>query len=175
MELNKEINALSFADINKLVFKLLVQSLDKEALYFRLDGRINHLLVDEFQDTNVMQYEIILPLITEIVSGYGQNGLGSFFYVGDTKQSIYKFRGGKKELFDKLEEKFEQISMENLPSNYRSLKALVKFNNAVFEEIYHRYGLEFEPQDPAKERMTRLSYEVSGECDYFETEKDDYG
>jgi len=103
LELNKEINALSFADINKLVFKLLVQSLDKEALYFRLDGRINHLLVDEFQDTNVIQYEIILPLIAEIVSGYGQNGLGSFFYVGDTKQSIYKFRGGKKELFDKTE------------------------------------------------------------------------
>ena len=174
LELNKEINALSFADINKLVFKLLVQSLDKEALYFRLDGRINHLLVDEFQDTNVIQYEIILPLITEIVSGYGQNGLGSFFYVGDTKQSIYKFRGGKKELFDKLGEKFEQILMENLPSNYRSLKALVKFNNAVFEEIYHRYGLEFEPQEPAK-KIDELSYEVSGECDYFYVEDDDYG
>ena len=174
LELNKEINALSFADINKLVFKLLVQSLDKEALYFRLDGRINHLLVDEFQDTNVMQYEIILPLITEIVSGYGQNGLGSFFYVGDTKQSIYKFRGGKKELFDKLGEKFEQILMENLPSNYRSLKALVKFNNAVFEEIYHRYGLEFEPQKPAK-KDDELTYKAGGECDYFYVEDDDYG
>lgn len=174
LELNKEINALSFADINKLVFKLLVQSLDKEALYFRLDGRINHLLVDEFQDTNVIQYEIILPLITEIVSGYGQNGLGSFFYVGDTKQSIYKFRGGKKELFDKLGDDFSQIDIENLPSNYRSLKALVKFNNAVFEEIYHRYGLEFEPQEPAKKDET-ISYAVSGECAYFEVEKNDYG
>ncbi|WP_149709366.1 RecB-like helicase [Campylobacter concisus] len=174
LELNKEINALSFADINKLVFKLLVQNLDKEALYFRLDGRINHLLVDEFQDTNVIQYEIILPLIAEIVSGYGQNGLGSFFYVGDTKQSIYKFRGGKKELFDKLGDDFSQIDIENLPSNYRSLKALVKFNNAVFEEIYHRYGLSFEPQEPAK-KDEMLSYEVSGECAYFEVEKDDYG
>jgi len=174
LELNKEINALSFADINKLVFKLLVQSLDKEALYFRLDGRINHLLVDEFQDTNVIQYEIILPLIAEIVSGYGQNGLGSFFYVGDTKQSIYKFRGGKKELFDKLGDDFSQIDIENLPSNYRSLKALVKFNNAVFEEIYHRYGLSFEPQEPAK-KDEALSYEVSGECAYFKVEKDDYG
>lgn len=104
-------------------------------LYFRLDGRINHLLIDEFQDTNVIQYEIILPIINEIVSGYGQNGLGSFFYVGDTKQSIYKFRGGKKELFDKLGDDFSQIDIENLPSNYRSLKALVKFNNAIFEEI----------------------------------------
>ena len=174
LELNKEINALSFADINKLVFKLLVQSLDKEALYFRLDGRINHLLVDEFQDTNVIQYEIILPLIAEIVSGYGQNGLGSFFYVGDTKQSIYKFRGGKKELFDKLGDDFSQIDIENLPSNYRSLKALVKFNNAIFEEIYHRYVLSFEPQESAKKDET-LSYEVSGECAYFEVEKDDYG
>ncbi|WP_148822221.1 RecB-like helicase [Campylobacter concisus] len=174
LELNKEINALSFADINKLVFKLLVENFDKDVLYFRLDGRINHLLIDEFQDTNVIQYEIILPIINEIVSGYGQNGLGSFFYVGDTKQSIYKFRGGKKELFDKLGEKFEQILVENLPSNYRSLKALVKFNNAVFEEIYHRYGLSFEPQKPAK-KDKELSYKVSGECPYFEAEEDDYG
>lgn len=174
LELNKEINALSFADINKLVFKLLVENFDKDVLYFRLDGRINHLLIDEFQDTNVIQYEIILPIITEIVSGEGQNGLGSFFYVGDTKQSIYKFRGGKKELFDKLGEKFEQILVENLPSNYRSLKALVKFNNAVFEEIYHRYGLSFEPQKPAK-KDKELSYKVSGECPYFEAEEDDYG
>ncbi|WP_107690720.1 RecB-like helicase [Campylobacter concisus] len=174
LELNKEINALSFADINKLVFKLLVENFDKDVLYFRLDGRINHLLIDEFQDTNVIQYEIILPIITEIVSGYGQNGLGSFFYVGDTKQSIYKFRGGKKELFDKLGEKFEQILVENLPSNYRSLKALVKFNNAIFEEIYHRYGLSFEPQEPAK-KDKELSYKVSGECPYFEVKEDDYG
>ncbi|QPH87449.1 RecB-like helicase [Campylobacter concisus] len=174
LELNKEINALSFADINKLVFKLLVENFDKDVLYFRLDGRINHLLIDEFQDTNVIQYEIILPIINEIVSGYGQNGLGSFFYVGDTKQSIYKFRGGKKELFDKLGEKFEQIFVENLPSNYRSLKALVKFNNAVFEEIYHRYGLSFEPQKPAK-KDKELSYKVNGECPYFEVNEDDYG
>ena len=174
LELNKEINALSFADINKLVFKLLVENFDKDVLYFRLDGRINHLLIDEFQDTNVIQYEIILPIINEIVSGYGQNGLGSFFYVGDTKQSIYKFRGGKKELFDKLGDDFSQIDIENLPSNYRSLKALVKFNNAVFEEIYHRYGLSFEPQEPAK-KDKELSYKVSGECPYFEANEDDYG
>ena len=174
LELNKEINALSFADINKLVFKLLVENFDKDVLYFRLDGRINHLLIDEFQDTNVIQYEIILPLITEIVSGYGQNWLGSFFYVGDTKQSIYKFRGGKKELFDKLGEDFKQIQIENLPSNYRSLKALVKFNNAIFEEIYHRYGLSFEPQEPAK-KDKELNYKVSGERPYFEAEEDDYG
>ncbi|MFC2747680.1 MAG: RecB-like helicase, partial [Campylobacter concisus] len=174
LELNKEINALSFADINKLVFKLLVENFDKDVLYFRLDGRINHLLIDEFQDTNVIQYEIILPIINEIVSGYGQNGLGSFFYVGDTKQSIYKFRGGKKELFDKLGDDFSQIDIENLPSNYRSLKALVKFNNAVFEEIYHRYRLSFEPQEPAK-KDKELSYKVSGECPYFEAKEDDYG
>ena len=50
----------------------------------------------------------------------------------------------------------------------------MKFNNAVFEEIYHRYGFSFEPQEPAK-KDEALSYEVSGECAYFEVEKDDYG
>ncbi|MBF0927921.1 MAG: RecB-like helicase, partial [Campylobacter concisus] len=144
-------------------------------LYFRLDSKITHILIDEFQDTSVCQYEIMLPLIAEALAGVGaRDRCGSFFYVGDTKQSIYKFRGGKKELFDKLGDDFSQIDIENLPSNYRSLKALVKFNNAVFEEIYHRYGLSFEPQEPAKKDET-LSYEVSGECAYFEVEKDDYG
>ena len=113
--------------------------IDKNLLYFRLDSKITHLLIDEFQDTNILQYEIMLPLIEEIVAGYGQNGLGSFFYVGDTKQSIYGFRGGQKELFELLKRDFPQIRSQSLDTNYRSLKLLVEFVNFIFKSKIPNY------------------------------------
>nr|WP_229204349.1 RecB-like helicase [Campylobacter anatolicus] len=169
LELNREQNMLSFGDISKLTHNLLVDNIDAQMLYFRLDGRINHLLIDEFQDTNVTQYDIMRPLIAEIVAGYGQNGLGSFFYVGDTKQSIYRFRGGKKELFDKLKSDFPQIIDDSLDTNYRSQKALVKFTNSIFASKID----DFKPQKAGVKKQGFKS--VSGECEYFNVEPDDYG
>ncbi|NLY04359.1 MAG: UvrD-helicase domain-containing protein, partial [Campylobacter sp.] len=125
-------NELSFADISKFTYKLLAKDDFKELLYFRLDARITHLLIDEFQDTNVLQYKILKPLIDEIVSGFGQNGIGSFFYVGDTKQSIYRFRGGVKELFDRLKVDYPQIQTRTLETNFRSDEVIVNFINELF-------------------------------------------
>ncbi|AQW87227.1 exonuclease V, helicase AddA [Campylobacter pinnipediorum subsp. caledonicus] len=136
-DLNKKLNELSFSDITRLTNELLYNNLDKQMLYFRLDGTISHLLIDEFQDTNVTQYNIIFPIIEEIVAGYGQTGLGSFFYVGDIKQSIYRFRGGKKELFDKLKDDFKQIEVESLKTNYRSAKFLVEFVNEKMKDKFN--------------------------------------
>ena len=147
ISLNKRLNSLAFSDVTRLVYELLRGGeTDAQMLYFRLDGRINHLLIDEFQDTNVAQYEIMRPLIEEIVAGYGQNGLGSFFYVGDVKQSIYRFRGGKKELFGKLMRDFPQIKAQNLEVNYRSKKALVRFTNAVFADQIENFKPQRRPQ-----------------------------
>ncbi|WP_235604569.1 UvrD-helicase domain-containing protein, partial [Campylobacter fetus] len=113
---NRRENSLSFDDITNWVNELLTSDnkQDIDMLYFRLDAKIRHILIDEFQDTSIKQYEILEPLIAESVSGVGQNGLGSFFYVGDTKQSIYRFRGGQKELFDKLKADFIQIKSQSL-------------------------------------------------------------
>lgn len=132
----QEKNRLDFADVTRLVKRLLNKTIDKEMLYFRLDGRIKHILIDEFQDTNVAQYKILLPLIQETLSGDGQNGIGSFFYVGDIKQSIYFFRGGKKELFEKLKFDFKQIKFDNLKINYRSDRAIVNFVNETFKDKF---------------------------------------
>ena len=171
LELNVQLNTLSFSDVTSLVYELLcVKQPPINMLYFRLDGRINHLLIDEFQDTNVRQYEIIKPIISEIVAGDGQNGIGSFFYVGDIKQSIYRFRGGKKELFGKLKSDFKQIKSENLEFNYRSHKALVKFVNTIFSNKIEN----FIPQIP-KKSGEEFDYDVSGNCEYFDTNSDDYG
>ncbi|ARQ98756.1 putative recombination protein RecB [Campylobacter devanensis] len=138
---NRRENSLSFADITNWVNELLTsknkQNIDM--LYFRLDAKIRHILIDEFQDTDIKQYEILEPLIAESLSGIGQSGLGSFFYVGDIKQSIYRFRGGQSELFNKLKEDFSQIKAQSLDKNYRSDKEIVEYVNNRFKDKYPHY------------------------------------
>lgn len=138
----KEQNLLSFGDIAKKTSELLTQNELKEMIYFRLDGYIAHLLIDEFQDTSVLQYEILKPLIAEILSGKGTRDFKSFFYVGDKKQSIYRFRQGKKELFDLLQKDFTQIQRESLKTNYRSKEVLVNFINQTFAKFYSNYEIQ---------------------------------
>ncbi|RUT49968.1 RecB-like helicase [Campylobacter fetus] len=134
----KKENALDFIDVTRLVYELL-GNIDSDMLYFRLDDRIKHILIDEFQDTNIIQYDILLPLIEETLSGSGQNDIGSFFYVGDIKQSIYRFRGGRKELFSRLRNSYKQIETLSLESNYRSAKNIVNFVNQTFSNKIKDY------------------------------------
>ncbi|WP_086227304.1 RecB-like helicase [Campylobacter devanensis] len=138
---NRRENSLSFADITNWVNELLTSKnkQDIDMLYFRLDAKIRHILIDEFQDTDIKQYEILEPLIAESLSGIGQSGVGSFFYVGDIKQSIYRFRGGQSELFNKLKEDFSQIKAQSLDKNYRSDKEIVKYVNEMFQKKYPHY------------------------------------
>ncbi|EGK8088554.1 RecB-like helicase [Campylobacter sp. CNRCH_2014_2849] len=135
-ENNAKQNALTFSDIALKTHELISDETNKDLIYFRLDGYISHLLIDEFQDTNVLQYQILKPIIAELVSGEGVKKNRSFFYVGDKKQSIYGFRGGKKELFDKLLKDFPQIKLEHLDTNYRSKKIIVDYVNEVFKDKF---------------------------------------
>ncbi|WP_104721137.1 RecB-like helicase [Helicobacter mesocricetorum] len=127
-----ENNLLSFNAVSSKVYKLLSnKNFPKDFLYFRLDSVISHILIDEFQDTSILQYEILKPLIEEIKAGIGSRQfLRSFFYVGDIKQSIYRFRGGNPELF-KIASK--QMQQENMKKNYRSARHIVEFVNATFD------------------------------------------
>ena len=64
---NKDLSTLSFSDVTNALYTLLENEISKDFLYFRLDGKIEHILIDEFQDTNIMQYKILAPLMSEIV------------------------------------------------------------------------------------------------------------
>ncbi len=92
------------------------------------------MLVDEFQDTNFIQWSVLEPIVDEITSGIGSNEmLGSFFYVGDPKQSIYRFRDAESGLFNLPVMKYkDKIYEETLEYNYRSSKAVVDFVNKIF-------------------------------------------
>jgi exodeoxyribonuclease V beta subunit len=131
-------NELTFDDITLMVHELLRGKLESEFLYFRLDAVMKHLLLDEFQDTSVIQFDILRPLIEEIVAGVGANGGGSFFFVGDVKQSIYRFRGGASELFYQVADHFD-VHVRPLDTNYRSCATVVDFVNHIFEPAMPRY------------------------------------
>jgi len=135
---NKELSTLSFADVTNALYTLLEDEISKDFLYFRLDGKIEHILIDEFQDTNIMQYKILAPLMSEIVSGIGSSEFKSLFFVGDIKQSIYRFRGGTKELFKHAREEFG-VKREVLDTNYRSSKNVVEYVNDIFEPTIKGY------------------------------------
>jgi len=131
---NKNKNYLEFNDISNLVYELLSTKIDKEFLYFRLDSKFSHILMDEFQDTSLLQYRILEPLIKEVLSG-DQTKFKTFFYVGDTKQSIYRFRGGKRELFDYVANTNEALEVEVLNTNYRSCENVINFVNSLFVNL----------------------------------------
>jgi len=129
---------LSFSDVSALVYQILHKLDDSEFLYFRLDAKIEHMLLDEFQDTSILQYKILEPLIEEITSGNGIFENGSFFFVGDVKQSIYRFRGGVSALFGEVVRQ-NSTKVEKLVTNYRSQKELIEFVNAAFEKKIKNY------------------------------------
>ena len=129
---------LGFGDVTQLVYTILHEIDESEFLYFRLDANIEHILLDEFQDTSLLQYKILRPLIEEITSGEGIFSEGSFFFVGDVKQSIYRFRGGVSALFSEVA-KEQRTQVEKLRVNYRSQKEVVEFVNRVFESKMAHY------------------------------------
>ena len=145
---------LSFDDITYLVFYLLKDEankgrIDSSFLYFRLDANINHMLLDEFQDTSTIQFEILRPLIDEMTSGLGSKERSSLFLVGDVKQSIYRFRGGKKELFYAVTDAYD-IQVDQLRTNYRSEKEVVEFVNQVFIDKIKGYVPQLVKEDATK-------------------------
>jgi len=142
----QEFGELEFDDVTNLLYTLLRHEIDKDFLYFRLDSVIEHLLIDEFQDTSIVQYQILLPIIEEIRSGKGVEAFKTLFFVGDVKQSIYRFRGGAKELFGYAKDHLH-LATDALDTNYRSSAQVVSFVNEVFVGKIKGY----EPQKVAHE------------------------
>jgi len=116
---------------------LLSRMPDQEArLYidYRLDCKLDHWLLDEFQDTSDLQWEVLRNLADEILQdGSGQR---SFFYVGDVKQAIYGWRGGNARLFGKILEQYQgQIEQIPLSVSFRSCQPIIDAVNRVFDGL----------------------------------------
>lgn len=127
---------LDFSDLEWKASQLLQHSDNALWVQYKLDQRIDHLLVDEFQDTNPTQWRLLLPLLEELAAG--QSGRArSVFLVGDLKQSIYGFRRANPELFTTaahwLEQHLNTLSYP-LDVSWRFAPVLCDFFNQVFEQ-----------------------------------------
>jgi len=125
--IKRKTNRLEFSDVPRL----LARGGRNFESAFRMDGTIAHLLLDEFQDTSLPQWNIVEPLALSI----SQQSSCSVFCVGDVKQAIYGWRGGRRELFDRLESNLHEISSDTLEESYRSSKVVVEFVNNIFENL----------------------------------------
>ena len=139
-ELKKENSVVLISEFNATIGKT-VKDQPAPFVYERLGEKYRHYFIDEFQDTSQLQWQNLVPLVDHSLSG-GQSApnFGSLTLVGDAKQSIYRWRGGKAEQFMELCEDKNPFNLESkedkkifvLPSNYRSARTIVEFNNRFF-------------------------------------------
>ncbi len=131
----RETGALTFADVTEILTghsgKL------KDDVAYRLDSRHKHWLLDEFQDTSRAQWDVIEPLVAEVLMDTSDER--TFFYVGDTKQSIYGWRGGDDRLFREIFRHYNKhspghIDEAQLDVSWRSDRAIIEVVNAVFND-----------------------------------------
>lgn len=139
--INKELDTLKEEQNKMLIseFNIIISKEIKEQptpfIYERIGEKFNHYFIDEFQDTSVKQWENLIPLLGNSLS----TETGSTMLVGDAKQAIYRWRGGKAEqfinLFNESNQPFPFVKQKviNLPANYRSFKEIVNFNNGFFK------------------------------------------
>lgn len=129
-EYREEKNVMLITDTAELLNRVIAGS-DAPFIYEKTGTRIDHYMIDEFQDTSSMQWENFRPLVGESLAN-GRDNL----IVGDVKQSIYRFRNSDWNLLDRqVRQDFghEQVSEETLKDNWRSCREIVSFNNSLFE------------------------------------------
>ncbi|APA00911.1 UvrD-helicase domain-containing protein [Flavobacterium commune] len=147
-KIQEEQNVLSISEFNAIIHRE-IQNQPAPFIYERLGERYRHFFIDEFQDTSEMQWQNLIPLIDNALSGqddYGEKG--TLMIVGDPKQSIYRWRGGKAEQFIELSKDNNPFNnpdkkLEHLDKNYRSYSQIIEFNNDFFKLL----SSEFEHPD----------------------------
>ena len=145
----------------------IIDGSDAPFIYEKLGVRFNHFLLDEFQDTSVVQWENFKPLLANSVSeGY------SNIIVGDVKQSIYRWRNSDWNLLDKeIEENFKgKVKVITLKENWRSTQSIVDFNNEFFTFAADNLGLSTIYADVKQEVKVEDSQEGCVTVDFCEDE-----
>ena len=143
--IQKEQNILSIGEFNALIYDE-IQNQPAPFIYEKLGEKYHHFFIDEFQDTSEMQWKNLIPLIDNALSSQFQSGeKGSLMIVGDPKQSIYRWRGGKAEQFialSKDESPFNNPDKKifHLSTNYRSYSEIIDFNNDFFKFLSREFA-----------------------------------
>ncbi|MDB4655311.1 UvrD-helicase domain-containing protein [Flavobacteriales bacterium] len=175
-QLQEEEEVVHIGEFNHMISNVVITE-SAPFIYERIGARYHHFLVDEFQDTSILQWFNLLPLIDESLA---HDNL--CLIVGDAKQSIYRWRDGDVRQFTKLpgihkpphvaeklasQEGLSQLfaarenalkaakDLQNLESNYRSTATVVEFNNQLFDSLRNQMPVDFqEMYDDCKQRIT---------------------
>lgn len=149
-ELQEEQNTVAISNFNTLIFNEL-KNQPVPFIYEGLGEKYRHYFIDEFQDTSEMQWQNLVPLIDNALSSEENNNKGTLMIVGDPKQAIYRWRGGKAEQFialskkenpkNKAENPFsnKDKTIINLDTNYRSYSEIITFNNRFFNFLSAKF------------------------------------
>lgn len=141
--IKEEQNILLISEFNQLISNE-IKGQPAPFIYERIGERYQNYFIDEFQDTSEMQWQNLIPLTENaLVTEPKPNEQHSLLIVGDAKQAIYRWRGGKPEQFIDLYEEenpfYIDKSIQNLDTNYRSYSEVVDFNNDFFSFLSHKF------------------------------------
>lgn len=155
-----ESNSIQLAETASIL-KDVIGDTDTPFVYERLGTRLNHFLIDEFQDTSRMQWDNLAPLLSESMSRGNDN-----LVIGDAKQSIYRFRNADPSIIMKVvPETFEKVVPRGMKpeenTNYRSDLHLVQFNNSFFKYLAHRIDNEIADPDGSRMKFEELYANVA--------------
>ncbi len=150
LQLKQASRVLGFDDVTVRLAQQFA-SVDPAVLSTRLDGSIDHVLLDEFQDTSPAQWQVIRPLAERSAAANDDDELTpagrddwqvkrSFFCVGDTKQAIYGWRGGVAEIFNAVADQIDGISEDEQNTSFRSSPVVLDVVNQTFRHL-HRHPL----------------------------------
>ena len=129
-EVTYRMRLILIEELNRLLQDVIAKEAFIPEIYYALAERYTHFLIDEFQDTNHLQWKNIGVLADEALSRGG-----TLFLVGDKKQAIYRWRGGKAELVDEISTLYPAYTTYHIPldTNYRSGEHVIAFNNTIFD------------------------------------------
>jgi ATP-dependent exoDNAse (exonuclease V) beta subunit len=130
-----KVDGFSFSDLEYYV----LQGLKKPEILAKIQESFSYFIIDEFQDTSFIQFEILKMLIAGKTE--------KIFCVGDRKQAIYGFRGGELQVFADCAQLLGTNNNYFLKNNFRSFSSIIEFNNNLFEQVFP-LGVKFEGVDP---------------------------
>lgn len=156
--LNESANRFLLSDTQQLLHDL-IDSSDSPFIFEKIGTQLEHIMIDEFQDTSTVQWKNFKVLLQETMSHSDTENL----IVGDVKQSIYRWRSGDWRLLANIAAEFPhatkgQLKLDSLDTNYRSDRRVVEFNNKFFTEAANAEGVaaykDVEQKVPEKNPMS---------------------